>query len=417
MHILQVSKKMPYPPLDGESLGIHVFTQAFARLGHQVSVLAMNTPKHTITEADFPKNEPLLFADYEMVFVDTSLSFVAAFINLFSKKSYNVERFVSKTFRNRLAERLQQTHYDLIELESAYLIPYSDTIRKHSSAPIVVRLQNVEAIIWERLANETRFLPKKWYLKMLARRMKRFEHSIAAHCDAMLPVSPVDKAYFRDIAQFDKPMFLLPFCLHAKDYPFDPSLEREDDFPSLFFLGAMDWDANRQGLIWFLENAWHLVKQQLPNANLYIAGRGTNQEHKQYFDRFLGVKLLGEVPSAPLFMRSKAVMIVPLLSGSGMRVKIIEGMALGKPIVATSVAAEGIDCTNGQDIWIADTPADFAQTVCQLLTDRQRCIATGNAARSLVEQKHDVMQMTQNLLLFYDDLIAKKRSKNKIENA
>lgn len=405
MHIFQVSKKMFYPPLDGESVGIYTYTRAFAQLGHRVTVLAMNTPKHNYSIADVPPEE-LALASYETVFVNTNLNPFKAFVNLFGKGSYNVERFISRKFAKRLAEYLQQHNFDIIELESSYLIPYTPIIRQHSQAPIVVRLQNAEHIIWQRLADEERFLPKRLYLQLLAQRMKQFELTLHHHCDALLPVSPVDEVFFREVAKVDKPMFLLPFSLDTRLYA-QQHLGIDNDFPSLFFLGALDWIANVQGLFWFLDGAWQILHEQHPNLKFYIAGRKMTDDIKQRLDTYPNVITVGEVPNALVFMLSKSIMLVPLLAGSGMRVKIVEGMALGKPIVATSIAAEGIGYTNGKNILIADTIEQYIAAINQYLANQKEAENIGAAAQQFAAEAHDVISITRRLLDFYAMLCAK----------
>lgn len=411
MRIFQLSKKMPYPPLDGESVGLFTYTRAFALLGNKVVVLSMNTPKHNFSPDSIPPDVRRL-ADFDAVFVNTALSPLKAFLNLFSDKSYNIERFVSKDFEKRLIAHLQKNKFDIIELASSYLVPYIPIIRQYSNAPITVRLQNVENIIWARLAAEQSFWPKKRYLQLLAARMKRFEFAIPEQCDALLPVSVVDEAYFRDEIGCKKPLFLLPYCLDVSQYkawagkPANDNKEANE--ASLYYLGALDWTANTQGLEWFLRQVWPLVQQKCPNLKFYIAGRKMNEEHRRYYANFPNVQPIGEVADAEIYHHSQDVMVVPLLAGSGMRVKIIEAMAWGKPIVATSIAAEGIEYENGRDIQIADTPENFANAVVRLVSSPNLCRTMGANARRFVEKKHDVMAVTQQLLDFYQQLAANK---------
>lgn len=394
---------MFYPPLDGESVGIYTYTRAFAELGHRITVLAMNTPKHSYSVADIPPDE-LTLASYETVFVDTDVRWYKALRNLFGKGSYNVERFISPAFAQALRKYLQAYSFDIIELESSYLVPYTPTIRQYSRAPIVVRLQNAEHIIWQRLADEETFLPKRLYLQLLARRMKQFEMTLHHHCDAMLPVSAVDEAFFSQIAGCDKPLFLLPFTLNTQLYP-RADEHTDSDFPSLFFLGALDWAANVQGLFWLLDGAWQRIRQQHPQLRLYVAGRKMSENIRQRLSSYPNVVAVGEVPDAAQFMLSKSIMLVPLLAGSGMRVKIVEAMAVGKPIIATAIAAEGINYTHEKNILIADTLDDYIAAINRCVSDQTYTAAIGREARIFAETEHDVMSITRQLVQFYESLI------------
>ncbi len=126
---------------------------------------------------------------------------------------------------------------------------------------------------------------------------------------------------------------------------------------------------------------------------------------KQFFDYDSDNLIVeGEVFDAVEFMNSKAIMIVPLLSGSGMRVKIIEGMAMQKCIIATSMAAEGINCENGKDILIADTPDEFYRSILQCITQPLRWKEIGEQARKTVERDHDINGNAKRMLEIYISL-------------
>jgi glycosyltransferase involved in cell wall biosynthesis len=160
---------------------------------------------------------------------------------------------------------------------------------------------------------------------------------------------------------------------------------------------------NQEGLIWFFENAWGKILEKDPGLTFYLAGR--NAPHKFTNLPYPNINFVGEVEDAYQFIRSKAVMIVPVLSGSGMRIKIIEGMALGKAIVTTSVGTEGIGTTHGENIFIADQPDEFATYVCSLLENRELCMQTGEKARNFVAGHYDNNAITISLIAFYQNLL------------
>jgi glycosyltransferase involved in cell wall biosynthesis len=114
--------------------------------------------------------------------------------------------------------------------------------------------------------------------------------------------------------------------------------------------------------------------------------------------------VVGKVKSAKDFYLSKKIMIVPVLSGSGMRIKIIEGMALGKVIISTTIGAEGINCTSGKNIIIADSPKDFAKAVCTCLKDQDYCDQIGNNAKKLIASEYNNDQISKNMILFFEEL-------------
>ncbi len=146
----------------------------------------------------------------------------------------------------------------------------------------------------------------------------------------------------------------------------------------------------------------HILEKH-PDLHFYLAGRNAPVHFKTL--PYPNIVFLGEVEDAYEFIRSKAVMIVPVLSGSGMRIKIIEGMALGKAIVTTSIGTEGIATTHGRDILIADDPDQFARNVCALVEDRNYCMEIGENARNFVVGHYDNFAITSSLAEFYQSLL------------
>jgi polysaccharide biosynthesis protein PslH len=164
----------------------------------------------------------------------------------------------------------------------------------------------------------------------------------------------------------------------------------------------MDWMPNQQAVSWFVKNVWPTIYNQLPEARFYIAGRNMQGWVKSL--SVPGVIVAGEVEDAFGFINSKSVMVSPLLSGSGMRIKIIEGMAMGKAIVSTAIGAEGIDCTSGENILIADEPATFAAVVIDLLKNPSKISDLGTAAHQLAGQRYDNQRIIRELTEFYKTL-------------
>jgi glycosyltransferase involved in cell wall biosynthesis len=119
------------------------------------------------------------------------------------------------------------------------------------------------------------------------------------------------------------------------------------------------------------------------------------------------VEVVGEVDDATKFINEKGIMIVPLLSGSGIRIKIIEGMALGKTIISTTIGAEGINYKKGRDILIADTPEEFHKAVSQCINDKDYCSSIGRNARKLIENDHNIKKIIDKLIRFYNKVIEK----------
>lgn len=398
MNILQICSKPPFPPKDGGSVAMNILTTGLLEAGNQVKVLAVNTPKHFIDsndiDADYRRR-----TRYESVFIDTSIKPLDAFLNLFSSESYNIVRFYSKEFEERLISILKQEQFDIVHLETLWVAPYVDVIRKYSSAKIVLRSQNVEYAIWQRLANNEANPIKKWYLNLLAKRLKKYELGMINKYDGIATITEIDlKAFKADGCRL--PLINIPFGIDLKNYHVDTSTT---EFPAVFHIGAMDWMPNSEGIKWIVEKVWPKVIERVPELNLFLAGRNMPQWLLDL--KAKNIQVVGEVPDSHKFINSKSIMLVPLFSGGGMRVKIIEGMALGKTIISTSIGAEGIDYKEGEDLLIANSENEFVDKIIQCVSDKNFSDRIGFNARQLIERKYDNKIICEGLSQFYKDLI------------
>lgn len=398
MKILQVCSKIPFPPKDGGSIAMNILTHGLINAGNAVDVLSVNTSKHFINIDDVDLNYRNK-TNYRVVFIDTSIKPLDAFLNLFSNKSYNISRFYSLDFEKALIELLQSKEYDIIHLETLWVTPYVDVIRKYSKAKIVLRSQNIEFMIWERLAQDTQNPIKKMYLKLLAKRLKTYEYAVLNKFDAIATITELDTVVYKKMG-CTLPIIHVPFGIDLEKYKIDVSnLEK----PSVFHIGAMDWRPNADGIEWFLKSIWLKVHSKNSSIKLYLAGRNMPEWLLQF--KMENVVVLGEVADSHEFINSKSIMIVPLTSGGGMRVKIIEGMAFGKTIISTSIGAEGIEYENGRNILIADSEKEFEETILKCLNDQSFSDNIGKNARTLAETKYDNQLICNKLSDFYKDLL------------
>lgn len=395
MRILQLTNKPSWPARDGGAIAMHMLTKGFASLGHEVTLLSMQTLKHPTRNEDLSP-EILALADYHFVKVDAGISVKSAIFNLlFTGKPYNAVRFISDDFKRALTDLLNSKRFDVIQLEGLYLCPYIPLIREHSNAVIAYRAHNIESEIWERTARITPGI-KGCYLKDLARRLKRFELSWLNRFDLLVAITDRDAQIFKALGN-RKPCFVAPVGV---EMAMPPDQEVETEFPSVFHLGSLDWAPNQEGLIWFLNHCWPVLLQQFPSLKFYVAGRNAPHWLVEKL-QIPGVVYEGEVADAQLYIRSKAVMVIPLLSGSGMRVKMIEGMALGSAVVATTIGAEGIDATPGENFMLADSPNDFTQAISELLGNDDLWNRIRKNAASFVVEKFNNTRVTAGLAAFY----------------
>lgn len=402
MKILVLCNKSPYPPKEGGPIAMNAIIEGLADAGHQVKVLAINSNKYGVDVKDIPEDYRRK-TSIETVYIDLSIKPVDAFFNLFTGKSYHVERFISKAFREKLTEILSAETFDIVQMETLFISPYLETIRKYSKAKIILRAHNIEHLIWERVSEITSGLPKKIYLKHLAKTLKRYELGILSQVDGICTITAKDGEYFRNQGCL-VPMIAIPFGIDLEKIKENTGIEAE--FPSLFHIGAMNWMPNEEGVKWFLEKVWPIVNKIFPDLKFYIAGREMPAWLTQ--TQLPNVVVVGEVPDAFDFMYSKSIEIVPLFSGSGIRIKIIEGMAAAKAIISTTIGAEGINVSDGENILLADDPEAFARAVRRCVEDENFTRNLGENARNLIRSEHSNKQLISKLVDFYQLLIGRR---------
>ncbi|MEO0473599.1 MAG: glycosyltransferase family 4 protein, partial [Bacteroidota bacterium] len=331
LSILVLSPKFPYPPLDGGAVAILNMIKAFQQSGHKVSVLSMNTPKHHFDLRNLPDNIRG-YADFHAVEVNTNVRLGDALATfLFSKDSYHVRRFDSTAFRNELEALLDREKFDVVQLETLFMTPYIDSIRaKGKGALIALRTHNVEHEIWTRRARNEKQPIKNYVFSETAMRMKRYEETTFSQnpYDVLIPISNRDRDAIGKLGA-KVPTYTIEVGMDLENL-WQEKVEME--YPSVFYLGSLDWEPNIEGLKWFLKEVWPKLHRRFPELPFYIAGRNMPGDIARLSKQ--NIRPLGEVDHAGEFMLSKGVMVAPIFSGSGMRVKIVEGMAYGKAIVA-----------------------------------------------------------------------------------
>jgi glycosyltransferase involved in cell wall biosynthesis len=401
MKILQLCKKFPFPLKDGEVIAITYLAQALHQLGCEMTLLSMNTTKHFFDKNTLPK-EFDHYKEMHLVEVDNRVKAKDAFLNLFSNQSYHISRFVSPKFQLKLIELLQANEYDIIQLETLYLAPYVDLIRNYSKAKIVMRSHNIEHEIWKRITENTSLGAKKMYLSLLTRRLESFELEYLNKYDMMVAITQRDLNFFKQLG-CSIPAHVTPIGLELKDYK---RVANKGKIPTFCFIGSLDWMPNSEGIDWILDKVWPKVLEQVPNAVFHIAGRNTPDSLLTKASK--NIIIHGEVPDAADFINSHDVMLVPLFSGSGMRVKILEGMALGKVVLSTDLGLEGIHAKHKEQVLIANTVKDYVNEIVACYQNPNSIQVIGTAAADFIEEHYDNLSIGKRLLDFYTELIGSK---------
>ena len=403
MHILQLCPRVPFPPHDGGAIAMYDVAAGLVRAGHRVTLLAINTPKHRQPADALAHLGPNL--RLVLVEVDTDISAGKALKNLlFSRQPYNVERFISPAVGEKLLEILRAEEVDIVQMEGTFVAWYAELLgRQHRQGfrvpPLVLRAHNLENTIWHMLARREGNPLKRLFLQTMATRLEKFERRYLRQFDAVAAITEADADRLRAL-HCPEPVVFIPAGVELGRVQADPTIRPKPR--TLFMIGSLDWLPNQEGVEWLLREVWPTYHAEFPDVELHIAGRNAPPHLLNL--KADNVFMHGFVDSAPAFMQAYDLMLVPLLSGGGMRVKIIEGMALGKAILSTSLGAEGIAVRDGHDIVLRDSAAAWLEALRAWYRGDVPVAAIGVAAARTAAECYDRRRVTEQFVELYERL-------------
>ncbi len=377
MRLLVLSPFLPFPPDDGGRIRVYHIVTGLA-LRHDVELLALAPPGRAAAEAA----EALRARGIRVhVVVQRPRRLAAALAALPSGRSYYATRFDSPRFHETLRRLIRDRGYDAVQCELPYLFQH----HRPGDPPWVLDQHNVEAVLHERLAAQARglrALPYRVYARREARLRRLEELGACRAADHVLFVSDTDRLTITA----DVP------TLRATVAPNGVDLERFTPLPPrsaprAVFVGKMDYRPNADGVRWFVRDVLPLVRAAVPEFTLDVVGSSPPRAVRR-LARVPGVHVLGRVPDPRPWLRDAAIVVVPLRAGSGTRLKILEAWAAGRPVVSTTVGAEGLDAVHGRHLLLADDAPGFARAVRRLLADPGLRDRLARAGRTLAEERY-----------------------------
>lgn len=378
LRILQICHKPPRPAVDGGCIAMDSLSTGLMEEGHLVQIISLHTHKHPFNgremDADYLANTA-----FQAVFADTELNIRDAVSHIITGESYHLSRFHVPEMERAIEETLRVQLFDVVILESLFTTSYIPAIRRLSDAELVLRAHNVEHQLWEEVSDGMDAGPKKWLLNLFQSKLRDEEIRLLDAVDAIAAITDKDAFWFQQALKDEdkRPRVVsLPFGLDVEGRPHDKMGEAPDH---ALHLGAMDWTPNVQGVMWLKDEVWPLVNHAVDEACLKLAGRHMPEDIVS--DPHDGIVVLGEVENAADTYNSSCVVVVPVRAGSGMRIKLAEALAAGRPIVTTSKGMEGLPLQAGTHVLVADTTEEMAAAIVRILTDPPLAISLGKAGR------------------------------------
>ncbi len=402
--ILMLTPQLPYPPHQGTSLrNLHVL-RALAE-NHEVTLLSFH-------ESDKPPQlQPLHAYGHILPPVPiTSRSTSRRLAQLISTGEPDLGlRLRNESFNEALSAALAEKRFDAIQIEGLELAYVIEQVRREApGARVVIDCHNAETELQRRAFRADIRRPKRWpaalYSAIQIGRLERYERRVLQAADGILAVSEIDRQFLRRTApQLSSDMItIVPNTIDVSAYASPGPISEQQRF-DLVFTGKMDFRPNVDGVQWFADVIWPRIVQERPQTTWGIVGqRPAPSVHA--LQETEGITVTGSVPDIQPYIAAATVFVMPLRVGSGTRLKLIEAMAAGKPVVSTTLGAEGFPVQNGVNVILADTPEQQSESILHLLREPDLRGRLSSAASELAGQ-YDWRQIVPVLDDFYGSLL------------
>ena len=387
--ILILTPQLPYPPRQGTAIrNYNLIAHLAAR--HRLHLLSFLQEGDELTP-----DSPLFHHCQRIETVPAPRRTLAQRLltTAFSPLPDMALRLASRAFRDRLATLIAEETYDVVQIEGIEMAPYGLWLRawprfaKLTPRPLLVfDDHNAEYLLQRRVFETDVRLPRRWagalYSLIQWQKLSRYEAHVCQQVDRVAAVSEADaEALRRLVPGLD--LAIVPNGVDLDYYGAEvPPLDLHS--PSLVFTGKMDFRPNVDAVLWFADEVLPRIRAARPEVHFYVVGQKPHARLDPLRQRE-DVTLTGWVEDVRPYIAGAAVYVVPLRMGGGTRLKVLEAMAMGKPIVSTSLGCEGFDVADGRELRVADTVEAFAATVLELLEDEPQRARLGRTARRFVE--------------------------------
>ncbi|MBC7553048.1 MAG: glycosyltransferase [Taibaiella sp.] len=389
--ILILTNRIPYPLNDGGNLAMHAMIEGYYMSGWKVYLLAMNTSRHSVPDEILTGLYKHIHA-FEWVNINNDINKINVIKNfLFSKEAEHVERFYHQYFEDKIVDVLKNFKPHVVQVESVYLTTYMPAIKHHSDAVKVLRMHNIEYHIWHGLGMKAKNKIKRKYYFNLTERLKTFEREAWKKYDLVLPITEKDAFHVKRLEKTPD-LLVAPFSIDMSKIR---GIQREEKWVS-YHIGAMDWIPNREAIRWFLSEVWPKIHNTIPKFEFYFAGRKMTTD---FLEREIeGVHCMGEVENADEFIADKKILIVPVATTGGIRVKILEAMAAGKIIITSPEGIKGIEAKVGDHYLLARNPEDYVRAIKWCLMNKDKAEQMGRDAKQLVYEKYEYRSVIKTVI-------------------
>ena len=399
MNILFLSPWLPWPPFDGARIRILETLRFLSRRGHRITLLTkVRDPEE---EANSSELEGLCERVVTTIVSNQTRAVLRRLATGLVRGRPLIESFHYDSYLARQVNRMtSQYGYDIVHVESPFLAPYLCSVSPLSRARKVLSMHNIESIRFERELQYSSPTARGFLIRSNRFFFESWEKKSLREFDGIAAVSEVERAWI----QHHAPAATVELVPNGVDTAYFQPTPTSEAARSIVFTGLMEHPPNVDAVTWFCDEIFPTLRRKLPGICFTIVGRGPPPKVVE-LGRREGVRVTGEVADVRRYLAESSALVVPLRSGGGTRLKILQAMAMGRPVVSTTLGAEGLDVTPEENILIADTPDQFVNHIIRLLASPETASRLGTAGRQLVVQKYDWPLCLRRLESLYDRLL------------
>ncbi len=387
MKCLYITSKPIYPIVDGGCFAMDSFLKTLSHAGFIIDHFTISTQKHPFRPDAYPEG-----IHVESVEIDTRIKTLQTLKYLFKKGSYNVARFHSEEVTEKIEALIKKNTYDFVILDSLYATTYLSSIRKYFTGKIYLRSHNCEAQIWFDLAKNEQNIPKSIYFKKLAKDLHIYESTILNKLDGVFAISQEDQEAFIKSNTKAK-VCVIPVHLESND---------QDEFKiekgKIFHVGNMDWVPNREA-VERLVKLFHESIHSDDQLKLSLVGKNIEKHYKSS----KGIEIQGFVDDLKGFVQKSGILVSPITSSSGVRVKILEMMAYGIPVITTPSGAKGIFSEGKNAVEIQETNTALIDAILRITKDDEKLAEMQTLSKEYIKKYHNIEQIASDLKSFILD--------------
>lgn len=379
MKILQLAPRCPFPEDDGGKIGIANITKELAKRGAEITLVYFYTEDADANPPEYARE----FAEIIPIKHDTSNSLIRLIKSVLYRKSVYVEKHISFNVKAEIRKIISKRKFDIIHCDHTAMMALGQYCRKRLKCPLGLRLHNLEYTIWQRYADSLQNLSfEELYVRDQAKILKHYEKKVIGRADVSFAITNVDAELAKSMAPKGN-IVIASAGVNTDDFMPDNSIERNPF--EMIHATVYRWRHNINAIEWFIHEVLPILAAKNTKFTLSLLGKSAPDSLR---DCSPNVVLHGYVPKVQPYLNHAGIYIAPLFVGGGIRIKILEAMAMELPVVASPIAAEGITATEADGLFIANNKDEFASHILRLSQDENLRREAGKNAREFILKNH-----------------------------